>query len=116
MLWNISRKTFSLIKSIQQEKLALEKIVDQSGYDIVLSDNRLGCYTSRTYNIYMTHQMNILTPGNRFDTAASKGHHYFIRKYDECWIPDFSGEPNLTGRLGHGHSIKIGRASCREGV
>src|SRR5690625_7849089 len=54
----------------------------------------------------MTHQMNILTPGNRFDTAASKAHHYFIRKYDECWIPDFSGEPNLTGRLGHGHSIK----------
>lgn len=106
MLWNIGRKTFSLIKSIQQEKLALEKIVDQSGYDIVLSDNRLGCYTSRTYNIYMTHQMNILTPGNRFDTAASKAHHYFIRKYDECWIPDFSGEPNLTGRLGHGHSIK----------
>src|SRR5690625_7267371 len=98
MLWNISRKTFSLIKSIQQERLALEKIVDQSGYDIVLSDNRLGCYTSRTYNIYMTHQLNIVTPGDRFDTADRKAHHYLIRKSDQCWIPELSVASILSGR------------------
>lgn len=109
MVWNVGRKTFSLIKSIQKEKQTVEKIADQCGYDVVLSDNRLGCYSAKTYNIYMTHQMNILTPGNRLDFVANRAHHHFIHKYDECWIPDFLESEGLTGRLGHGHSVKQSR-------
>jgi predicted glycosyltransferase len=32
---------------------------------------------------------------------TSKCHQYFIKKYNECWIPDTDGDPNLTGNLGH---------------
>jgi predicted glycosyltransferase len=28
-------------------------------------------------------------------------HQQIIRKFNECWVPDFREEPNLTGRLGH---------------
>ncbi|RYZ27640.1 MAG: glycosyltransferase, partial [Sphingobacteriales bacterium] len=28
-------------------------------------------------------------------------HTMAIRKFTECWVPDFKKKPNLTGRLGH---------------
>jgi uncharacterized protein (TIGR00661 family) len=28
-------------------------------------------------------------------------HQHIIRKFDECWVPDFEDVPNLTGKLGH---------------
>jgi uncharacterized protein (TIGR00661 family) len=32
---------------------------------------------------------------------TSKIHQSIIKKYTECWVPDLSGTPNLTGKLGH---------------
>jgi predicted glycosyltransferase len=32
---------------------------------------------------------------------TSKLHQHIIKKYVECWVPDFEGIPNLTGKLGH---------------
>jgi UDP-N-acetylglucosamine transferase subunit ALG13 len=28
-------------------------------------------------------------------------HQRIIKKFDECWVPDVEGTPNLTGKLGH---------------
>jgi len=51
----------------------------------------------------MTHQLNILlpdilAPGRPFVRFMI---YHFIKKHDELWIPDFQGEPNLSGKLSH---------------
>jgi hypothetical protein len=35
------------------------------------------------------------------EPLVRKAHGYFIRKYRECWIPDFEGTENLSGFLSH---------------
>ena len=32
---------------------------------------------------------------------SSRIHQFIIKKYRECWVPDFEGTINLTGKLGH---------------
>lgn len=109
ILWNVGRKMISLMQAIRLENEETDRIVRQKGYDIVVSDNRFGCYAKEAYNIFMTHQVNILTPGGFLDPAVNKINHHFIRKYDECWIPDFAEGEGLTGKLGHHHNMAHAR-------
>lgn len=112
---NVGRKMMKFVTAIREEHNTLLEIVQGEGYDIVISDNRFGCYTPETYNIFITHQVNILTPGGILDPAVNAFNHHYIRKYDECWIPDFADPPGLSGQLGHGlqlsHTRYIGPVS-----
>lgn len=100
---NVGRRMMALLTAVREEHRVIKKIVADGAYDILVSDNRFGCYTSDTFNIFITHQINILTPGSVFDPAVNTFNHRYIRKYDECWIPDFAQSPGLSGRLGHDH-------------
>jgi uncharacterized protein (TIGR00661 family) len=85
---------------ISKEHVELEKIVKEHKIDLVVSDNRYGCWTKLVPTVFITHQINIQMP------IALKWMHgivnYFnhrqIRKFNQCWVPDFS-ENRLTGRL-----------------
>lgn len=103
---NVGRRMFTLLQAVREEHKIIERIADREKYDIVVSDNRYGCYASHTYNIFITHQVNILTPGNVLDPAVNTFNHRYIRKYDECWVPDFEESPALSGRLGHDHDLE----------
>lgn len=81
----------------------LQKIVAEKQVDIVISDNRYEMHSENAWCIFITHQLNIATPGI---TAPVKPiirgiTNQYIRKYDELWIPDFEGEPNFSGKLSH---------------
>lgn len=106
MLINVGRKLVSFLGAIRRENSAVRRIVREYNYDIIVSDNRFGCFAKETYNIFITHQVNIITPGGVFDPAVNKFNHYYIRKFDECWIPDFPEYPGLTGKLGHDHDLE----------
>lgn len=107
--WNLGRKLTSVIRAIRRENEETERIATEGGYDIILSDNRFGCHARGVYNIFMTHQVNILTPGGILDPAVNKINRHFISKYDECWIPDFEEGEGLTGKLGHAHDLPHAR-------
>ena len=32
-------------------------------------------------------------------------HRWFIKHYDECWVPDIDGEGNLSGDLSHKYPL-----------
>jgi hypothetical protein len=102
---NVGRKMMNFFTAIREEHKAIQEIVMNGAYDIVISDNRFGCYTKHTYNIFITHQVNIMTPGGVLDPAVNVFNHHYIRKYDTCWIPDFPAAPGLSGRLGHDHNL-----------
>ncbi|MGK4566880.1 glycosyltransferase [Flavobacterium sp. 3HN19-14] len=85
--------------AILNEKRTIEKWVDEYNLEGIISDNRLGVRNRKIPSVFITHQLNVLT-GNTSE-ITSKLHQYIIRKFDECWVPDFEKMPNLTGKLGH---------------
>ena len=90
-----------LLFSIFSEHQWLKKMVKDHSIDAIISDNRFGLYHKHIPSIYITHQLLIKT-GNRFSEGLlMKLHFWFIKKYFECWIPDFEGNSNIAGQLSH---------------
>jgi len=100
-----------ILKSIRQEHQALQQLVEEYQIDIVLSDNRYGLWSPKTYNIFMSHQLFIRMPkGLRFlEPLVFKVNHRYIDKFDECWIPDFTNEFSLAGDLSNREALDPNR-------
>ena len=89
-----------IIFSIWKENTWLKKIIHDYQIDAVISDNRFGVYNKKIPCVYITHQLHIKT-GNAFsEKIAQKIHYFFIKKYSNCWVPDFK-ENGLAGELSH---------------
>lgn len=86
---------------IYQEHQWLKKIVRQYSITAVISDNRFGLYHKSVPCIYITHQLQIKTGNSFFDTVTRKMHYWFIKKYNQCWVPDFESDKNVAGELSH---------------
>ncbi|PSG89984.1 glycosyltransferase family protein [Aurantibacter aestuarii] len=92
-----------IYRAIQAEHKATQQIITEFKIDGILSDNRLGVYSKHIPSIFITHQLNVLSGNTTF--LSSKLHELFIKKFNECWVPDFETTPNLSGKLSH-HSTK----------
>ncbi len=118
MIWNIAWQLPKILMAIWKEKKAVQRIIDEEKIDVILSDNRFGCHSPKTKNIFLTHQLKIKMPYPFLERTVDFFNHLFIKKFNECWIPDFDNEPNLSGELAHGsflkHSKFIGALSRME--
>ncbi len=112
--YNISySKNFTILKIISQlpkitfkiisEHIRLNSLIKENKINAVISDNRFGLWNKKVYTVFITHQIAIKLPPalKFFEKLLYKINIYFIEKFDECWIPDFIGTPNLTGDLSH---------------
>jgi len=98
--WRILSQFPKIIYTIYHEKQWLKKIIGQYKINAVISDNRVGLYDKKIISAYITHQLLIKT-GNVFTSKIAQYiHHYFISKFNECWVPDFEVD-NLAGELSH---------------
>jgi len=100
MFWSLLKQTPKLLKTIKLEQTEIEALALKNGVDVIISDNRYGCYSAYTYNIMVSHQINIPLPYlyKWFAPAVNKQSQYYFSKFDEIWIPDY---PNriLTGEM-----------------
>ena len=102
MFWNIGWQLPKIAWAIQKERKVVKKIAAENNIDIIISDNRFGAFTQFTHNIFLTHQLHLKIPFRPFSIVANWCNHYFIRQFDECWIPDFANEKeSLAGTLAH---------------
>ena len=85
-----------LVLGIITEYFSLRKIIHSKKIDGVISDNRFGMWNKSIPCVFITHQINIKSPV--FSKLIKKINHFFIEKYNECWIPDFSNNL-LSGEL-----------------
>lgn len=69
----------------------------------IISDNQPLLYSNKIKSVYITHQTNIMA--GRLSNWITKIHQSYIKKYDCCWIPDFTGMYNLSGVLSHNSFI-----------
>ncbi len=96
MLWQTPR----LLKTIEQSHQLIEKIVVDYKVDCIISDNRYGCYSTKVYSVFLTHQVNIPLPNGFgiFKPLVDKRNFKYINQYNELWIPDVDGHL-LSGAL-----------------
>jgi uncharacterized protein (TIGR00661 family) len=97
--WKLLKNLPKMLEAIGKEKKIVKKWIKKYEIDGIISDNRLGVFDKKIPTVFMTHQLNVMTGNTTWFT--SKLHQYIIKKYTECWVPDFKGNPNLTGKLGH---------------
>lgn len=101
---NLSRlklafRLFYFFKMIRQERKLLAQIILDKKIDTVISDNRYGLYHPHVYSVFITHQLFI--PAGLFSGIINMINHAYIKKFNECMIPDYSSENNLSGALSH---------------
>ncbi|PBI92356.1 undecaprenyldiphospho-muramoylpentapeptide beta-N- acetylglucosaminyltransferase [Flavobacterium sp. ACN2] len=97
--WKLIKNLPKMITAVLDEKKMINHWIKKHGIDGIISDNRLGVFSKKVPSVFMTHQLNVMTGNTTWFT--SKCHQYFIKKYNECWVPDTNGKVNLTGDLGH---------------
>ncbi len=87
-------------KAIRIEKRQINKIIREHRIDVIISDNRYGCYDRSVKSIFITHQRSILLT-SRFGWlagVANQLNRFMINRFDQCWIPDLPGSI-LSGEL-----------------
>ena len=90
----------------KEKKYVIQKIKTSQRIDIIISDNRFGCFDSKTFNVFLSHQLNIKMPFLWLEKVVTFFNCLFIKKFDECWVPDFEAEPNLSGDLARNSCLK----------
>ncbi len=98
----------SIYKTINYEHRWLDALLKHRNIDLIISDNRPGLYSNKLKSIYLTHQINILTPpGLRFlQPILYRIHLHLMQNFNEVWVPDFEGESNLSGILSHNSMLR----------
>ncbi|MBL4624538.1 MAG: glycosyltransferase [Flavobacteriales bacterium] len=97
MTWHMLKSVRKIAQRIMLENQYVGEINEMHKLDGIISDNRYGLYNNDIPSVFITHQLNIQAPIGKFILKNVTGR--FIRKYQECWVPDVKGEGNLSGKL-----------------
>lgn len=79
----------------------IAKLQRKTKIDLIISDNRFGANSKKIPSIIITHQLNLQIPQSfrLFTPLANKLNHVLLKQFDQCWIPDFQGQNQLSGEL-----------------
>jgi UDP:flavonoid glycosyltransferase YjiC (YdhE family) len=91
-----------LLKAVSNERKNLAKILSKDHYDLIISDNRLGVYSSEVPSLFITHQLHYHMPFALWpvELFALRINTYLHRKYDRIIVPDNPpGALSLAGKL-----------------
>lgn len=80
-----------------QIKIRVAKLEKKYKPSLIISDNRPFFFSRKTHSVYITHQLQIMHPSKFAKKILNMVHHFLIRKFNQCWIPDdenhfFAGE------------------------
>jgi UDP-N-acetylglucosamine transferase subunit ALG13 len=97
------------LHAISTEQKQIEKIIADHSIELVLSDNRFGCWSKNVPSVFITHQIMIQMPWilKGLQPIINFFNHRFIKRFSHCWIPDISGESSLTGKLSESGTIPV---------
>lgn len=97
--WKLLMDSPKLLHAINEEKKVTQQLIEKHNIDGIISDNRLGVCSKKVPSVFITHQLNVLSGSTTW--ISSKAHQKIIKSFNECWVPDHEGTPNLSGKLGH---------------
>ena len=83
-----------------RENKKVSEYVRRYNIDLIVSDNRFGCHSTKCKAVYLSHQLTILHSIRWIGYIATFIHSMIMKKFDEIWVPDNSGSDTLSGKLG----------------
>jgi uncharacterized protein (TIGR00661 family) len=85
---------------IRKEHALANKLIGDHKIDIVISDNRYGCYSKKVNSVFITHQLTIQMPKGLIwlQRFVNYFNHHLIKRFNICWVPDFPDQ-RLSGVL-----------------
>ncbi len=95
MTWNIATQLPKITQTIRAEQLMIQNWLQSHDVDIIISDNRYGCYSTSTENIFISHQLNLQVP---FADIINRLHARMVNRYHQIWIVDDENH-KLSGAL-----------------
>lgn len=104
VLLAMARQTFSLFDAIAHEHRAFSAIALAERPDLIISDNRYGCYINGIPSVFIGHQLNFTIPMIGWIVTAI--HKRMIRHFDELAVPD-TPERALSGILSKVSGVKL---------
>lgn len=96
---HFAKKGLKLIWNIFKEHRQLQNLIQKENIELVISDSRFGLWTNRCPCIFISHQINIISP--YFQGVINLLNRWIMGKYNEVWIPDYPQSPGLAGDLSH---------------
>jgi len=117
-----------MLKSLKRARAISKVIIEEGGYDLVISDCRYDVYGEEKRSYLINHQLRFAAPvGAEMFAEAWLAHR--MGKYRKVIVPDYEGKDNLTGRLSHklnfikrrkieyiGHISHIERKKCKKDI
>lgn len=98
--WKLMMDSPRIMNTIKKEKAIAKTLVAKYDLKGIISDNRWGVRTDMLKkNVFITHQLNVLSGNTSF--LSSFIQQRYIKKFDQCWVPDIEKTENLSGKLGH---------------
>ena len=93
-----------LLRRINKEHKELKQLAREEQPDLIISDNRYGCYVEGIRSIFITHQVHIQMPESIWflQRIVNWWNVRNINRFQHCWIPDFAGECALVPLLSRG--------------
>ena len=88
-----------VLEAMLAEKKIIKKWISEYNIKGIISDSRFGAFSKKVPSVFITHQLNVLSGNTTWLTGKVQS--LIISKFNECWVPDCAGKPNLSGKLGH---------------
>lgn len=99
------RAVWALIRFTIADYYYLRQTLAIEHFDMVISDNRFGCFSRDVRSVYITHQLYPVLPKRLrwLQPFARALHACIYKRYAELWVPDYADPShNLSGELSHG--------------
>ena len=99
------RAVWALIRFTIADYYYLRQALAIEHFDMVISDNRFGCFSRDVRSVYITHQLYPVLPKRLrwLQPFARALHACIYKRYAEVWVPDYADPShNLSGELSHG--------------
>lgn len=104
---NLLSQSLKVLRTIKEENKQVDKIVEELKINLIISDNRFGCYHPKCNNIMITHQIRLIHPNRFIQASASRLNRHLIHRFNQIWVPDHAAAPNLSGDMSHDIDLNI---------
>jgi len=95
-----------ILNTVKKEHQWLIEKQKEKNWDLIISDNRYGCWHPDVRSVFITHQLQVLSGfGSLVDRILLQLHYRMIRRFTYCWVPDAEQEHGLAGILSHPPSL-----------
>ncbi len=99
-LWRMALQFPAMVRQVQAEQRAFDRLRRSLRVDTVISDQRFGVRANDLPSVLVTHQVFPFTPIAQ--NALRKVNLRHIARFDRCWVMDLPEAPGLAGDLSHG--------------